>query len=111
MAMKGAESKEIITKKILSMFEGSFINEKNIIIPLNESGEPVQIKVTLTASKNLIQNGSDTAIPGVINFTADKPAAATSVASTATAAVNTDPPAPTEEEKQAVKKMMEALGL
>lgn len=110
MAMKGAESKEIITKKILSMFEGSFINEKNIIIPLNESGEPVQIKVTLTASKNLIQNGSDTAVPGVINFAADKPAATTSAASAATA-VNIDPPAPTEEEKQAVKKMMESLGL
>lgn len=108
MAIKGAESKEKITKAILSIFEGSFINEKNIIIPMSEGGEPVQIKVALTASKTLIQNGSDTALPGEslkIDFSdsVDK--------STAKVSVNADPPAPTEEEKANVLKMMAALGL
>lgn len=102
MAIKGAISKETITKKILDTFKDSFINEKNIIIPMVEGGEVVQIKVTLTASKTIIPNGdvsfADTA---AVNF---DDSASNLVSKTATVA------APTEEEKENLQKMMESLG-
>lgn len=47
MAAIGAEEKEIIKNKILEMFNGSFLYEKEIRIPLNDR----QIKVTLTCAK------------------------------------------------------------
>lgn len=51
---KGTESKALITEKILSAFEGSFIAGKEIRIPCYENGELVQIKVALTAAKDNI---------------------------------------------------------
>lgn len=48
---RGSQSKEIITKKILETFEGSFINEKEIRIPIEENGEVIEIKCVLTAAK------------------------------------------------------------
>lgn len=50
---KGTQSKEVITNKILEVFEGSFIDEKNIRIPIDENGEVVEIKVTLTTAKDV----------------------------------------------------------
>jgi hypothetical protein len=61
---KGAEAKQIITQKILETFEGSFPYDKEIRIPIQENGETVQIKVTLTCAKVNVENGADSAVPG-----------------------------------------------
>ena len=55
---RGSTSKEIITAKILSMFEGSFINGKEIRLPMMEDGSPIEIKVTLTAAKDIVGGGA-----------------------------------------------------
>ncbi len=67
MAARGSEAKANITKKILETFEGSFLynNGKELRIPVEENGEIVQIKITLTAAKVNVSNGEDTVIPGV----------------------------------------------
>ncbi len=57
MAARGAQAKEIITKKILEIFNGAFIFDKLIRIPIEEDGEDVQIKVTLTAAKDNVDGG------------------------------------------------------
>ena len=51
MAARGSESKNIITAKLLETFTGSFIYDKNIIIPMVENGESLQIKIALTCIK------------------------------------------------------------
>ena len=102
MAIKGAISKEIITKKILDTFKDSFINEKNIIIPMVEGDEVIQIKVALTASKTIIPNGDISfADAAAVNFN-DSSSSTTSKPATVAA--------PTEEEKENLQKMMESLG-
>ena len=90
---KGSSSKQIITKKILEVFDGAFINDKEIRIPMEEGGETVQIKVALTCAKVNVECGG-----------------ASSVASSepATPAQKVEV---TEEEKQNVQKLMEGLGL
>lgn len=67
---RGSESKNIITKKILEVFPGSFQYDKEIRIPIEENGEIVQIKVTLTAAKVNVENGGDVALPAVDKTTA-----------------------------------------
>lgn len=56
MAARGSQSKELITNKILEVFEGSFINDKELRIPVIENGEEIQIKITLTAAKTNVEN-------------------------------------------------------
>ena len=51
MAARGAWSKEQVWNKILETFPGSFVNEKEIRIPMIENGDRIEIKVTLTAAK------------------------------------------------------------
>jgi hypothetical protein len=57
---RGQESKQIITKKILETFEGSFLYNqgmyKEIRIPIQENGEIIQIKCVLTAAKINVEN-------------------------------------------------------
>lgn len=59
MAVRGQKLKAQITQKILDTFEGSFINDKEIRICGEEDGYPVQIKVTLTAAKENIDNPNE----------------------------------------------------
>jgi len=87
MAVKGAASKEIITKIILGVFKGSFVCGKEIRIPVVEGADPVQIKLTLTAAKDLIAaDGSDTV--AVTQFVE-----------------------PTEEEKVQIQNLLKELGI
>ena len=60
---KGQIAKETITKCILKVFDGSFVNDKEIRIPFMENGELVQIKIALTCAKVNIDagTGSETA--------------------------------------------------
>jgi hypothetical protein len=90
---RGADAKLKITNKILETFEGSFPYDKEIRIPVEENGEIVQIKVTLTAAKVNVENGGDVAIP---------------IASTI---VNNKDLEITEKEKAEVKDLISVLGL
>lgn len=90
---RGSTSKEIITAKILSMFEGSFINGKEIRLPMMEDGSPIEIKVTLTAAKDIVGGGAS------INDTF------TPVEKSAPISAE-----PTAEEKENVAKLLKNLG-
>ena len=73
MAARGSESKNIITAKLLETFAGSFIYDKNIIIPMVENGDSLQIKIALTCAKTNVESGMDTAIPGATTATTVTP--------------------------------------
>ena len=60
MAARGSESKNIITAKLLETFAGSFIYDKNIIIPMVENGESLQIKIALTCIKTNVSTEDST---------------------------------------------------
>ena len=99
---RGTESKNIITAKLLETFAGSFIYDKNVIIPMVENGESLQIKIALTCAKTNVESGMDNAIPG----------AEMSSTTVAPKAIDNHGVAEvTEEEKQNVLKAMKALGL
>ena len=52
---KGSASKEIIFAKMQEMFAGSFMaDSKTLRIPMEEDGQVVEIKVTLTAAKDVL---------------------------------------------------------
>ena len=101
MAARGSESKNIIIAKLLETFAGSFIYDKNVIIPMVENGESLQIKIALTCAKTNVKSGMENAIPG----------AEISTAATPKAIDNHGVAEVTEEEKQNVLKAMKALGL
>ena len=60
MAARGSESKNVITAKLLETFAGSFIYDKNIIIPMIENGESLQIKIVLTCAKTNVSTEDST---------------------------------------------------
>lgn len=95
---RGAASKEQVTAGILAAFPGSFKYDKEIRIPMNENGEIIQIKCVLTAAKVNVDNGGDTAMPGVATI---------SVSPVSDNFMNE----PTEEEKQAVANLIKKLDL
>ena len=92
---KGTLSKDKVKEKILEVFEGSFINDKEIRIPFVENGEPIEIKVTLTCAKEVIGAGTPVS---------------TSVEATVSAFPTPAAPAQkveaTEEEKQRLKELV-----
>lgn len=94
MAAKGQKLKAQITQKILDTFEGSFINDKEIRICGEEDGYPIQIKVTLTAAKENIDNPNE-----VIKM--PQP----------TESANTIEVSITSEEKKTVAQLLAGLGL
>ena len=89
--IKGQKVKQEIFTKIQELFPNSFMDNKDLRINMIEDGEPVQIKLTLTASKTIVQN--------------DTPA---SVETAVTIGGNIT--APSEEEKRRVESMIRALG-
>ena len=100
MAARGTISKNEITQKILSTFDGAFVYNKEIRIPMIENGELVQIKLTLTAASTNVESGADVAIPG--NFPSPAPSEPTVVPENI---------APTEQEKTNIKAMLNKLNL
>lgn len=100
MALKGSISKEIVTKKILETFEGSFQYEKEIRIPMEEDGNQIQLKCILTCAKTNVEPNGENAIPGEV----------TSVATGIPASEKTFVE-PTQEEKDNVQKLMQMLNL
>jgi hypothetical protein len=101
MAAKGAVSKEIVTEKLLEMFEGAFVYDKTIRIPMVEDGNEIQIKVALTAAKDLVEPGADVALPK-----AKGPTAKAGEFSFPEVKMEA-----TESEKDAVQNLMASLGL
>ena len=93
---RGAEAKQTITDKINQSIEGSFIYGKEIRVPLQENGERVEIKVTLTCAKENV--GGDSAF-------------ATPQGETSQPAQASVPAAPTEQEKANIADLMSRLGL
>ena len=98
MAAKGAQAKVDITKKILATFPGSFVYEKEIRIPYTEDGVDGQIKIVLTAAKNMVSNGEDNKTPGEDND------------DTSVLKENT-PMEPTKEEKERLQMLLKKLGM
>ena len=94
MAARGTISKEIITKKILETFEGSFIVDgKEIRIPIVENGEAIEIKVALTCAKVNVGGGAG------------------SVSAEVGPALNTESREITKEEVSEVRDIIDKLGL
>ena len=106
MAAKGQVAKQQVAATILEAFgENAFTYDKEIRVNMVENGEPVQIKITLTAAKALVDAGGDTALPGAataVSGSVDGP----SVVSNVSQEIK-----PTEEEKERVKALMESLNL
>ena len=105
---KGQASKEKIFAKLLEVFPGSFMQDDKICrLPFEENGEIVEIKVTLTAAKDVIGAGaSSNRTPGPTateEFDWSENSASTPQAAAANSLNET--------EKENIRKMMEALGL
>ena len=97
---KGTESKQIIFNALQATYPTSFWEDEGKIlrIPMNENGEVVEIKVQLTAAKNVLGDAAPaSAFPA--------PSSAAPIASAAeTIEV-------TQEEKENVQKLLQSLGL
>lgn len=76
MAAKGTESKRVIFANLKVLFPKSFWEEEGKIlrVPMNEDGNPVEIKITLTAAKNILGNGAvESAFPAASEPVVEKP--------------------------------------
>ena len=76
MAAKGTESKCIIFNKLKEIYPNSFWEDENKIlrVPMNEGGNPIEIKVTLTAAKNILGSGAvESAFPTASEPVVEKP--------------------------------------
>ena len=95
---RGQNSKQDATQKILQLFPGSFVYEKEIRLPYTEEGEAIQLKCVLTCAKTNVGENEDIAIPGetkeTINTTQEN--------------IKVEP---TQEEKDNVKNLLESFGL
>lgn len=97
---KGAIAKKEILEKLKNTFEDSFMQDDKILrIPWTEGGEPLEIKVTLTAAKDIIGGGASG------DFDWSDPPKSDTVEVTSAAA------APTQEEKENVANLLKQLGL
>ena len=96
---RGQLVKQEVMDKILSTFEGSFVDGKVVRIPMYENGELVQIKVQLTAAKDIIDPDGE---EPDLDFSQATPASNTEVEIVKE---------PTKEELEKTKNFMETLGL
>ena len=99
---RGQEEKLIVINKIKEVFPEAFEYDKTIRIPIGD----VQIKVALTAAKDNVEPGGDTAVPGVKATKVTIAEGAEPVFEDVSATVE-----PSEEELNAVSNLMESLGL
>ena len=99
---RGQEEKLIVINKIKEVFPEAFEYDKTIRIPIGD----VQIKVALTAAKDNVEPGGDTAVPGVKATKVTIREGAEPVFEDISAAVE-----PSAEELNAVSNLMTQLGL
>lgn len=107
MALKGAKAKEELTQELLNYFgDKAFKYDKEIRVNLMEDGQPVQIKIALTAAKVAVNEGGDTALPGDIPVPLEQAPLGTFNVANPTVAAE-----PTEQEKHTVAELLAKLGL
>ena len=99
---RGQEEKLIVINKIKEVFPEAFEYDKTIRIPVGD----VQIKVALTAAKDNVEPGGDTAVPGTKATKITIAEGAEPVFEDISAIVE-----PSEEELNAVSNLMTQLGL
>lgn len=101
---KGAIAKQIIFDKVREIFPDSFMynNGKELRINLEEEGNPVQIKVTLTCAKEIIDPTGEVMKPA---------AAASEPAPVKKEETVSKIVEPTPEEKKNVEDLLKSLGL
>lgn len=77
MAARGTESKNNIFNKLKEVYPNAFWEDEGKIlrIPVDEGGTSIEIKVTLTAAKNILGSGEvESAFPAApVEKTAEKP--------------------------------------
>ena len=110
---RGNEAKQRIFTKLLEVFPGSFMQDDKILrIVEQENGETVEIKVTLTAAKDVLGAGTSSnraAGPTAVEeFDWSDNGGAAGGKSSVEAAAAADL---SDTEKANIRKMMEALGL
>lgn len=105
MAAKGAESKSLVTKKILEIFPNAFLynSDKEIRIPLTEQGETIEIKVVLSCAKTPVREAA------VLDWSGNS--SSTSAAEPVPASNEIGPPQISEEDRRKVQELMAKLGL
>ncbi len=91
MAARGQAAKGEVMKKLQEVFPNSFIVDKVLRIPMVEDGQTVEIKVALTAAKDVI---GGTPVPVETAATVGREVSG----------------APTAEERARVESMIRALG-
>lgn len=110
MALKGAKAKEELTQELLNYFgEKAFKYDKEIRVNLMEDGQPVQIKIALTAAKVAVEKDGDTALPGaaeIAGISADRADTMNTQIPSVGAAIP-----PTAEEKKTIGELLAKLGL
>lgn len=99
MAIRGAVAKQEVIDKILEVFPNAFVHDKTIRIPTIEDGQEIQIKLTLTAAKDLVVPNADKAIPAAAS-TPKQPAST----------ISAEAIQPTSEEKANVERFLKAIG-
>lgn len=102
---KGAESKSLVTKKILETFPNAFLynSDKEIRIPLTEQGETIEIKVVLSCAKTPVREAA------VLDWSGNS--STTSAAEPVPAPSEAAPPQISEEDRRKVQELMTKLGL
>lgn len=110
---RGAQAKQEIFARLLETFEGSFMQDDKVLrVPMTEAGETVEIKVTLTAAKDVLGAGTSSnraaGSTAVEEFDWSDNGGAAGGKSSVEAAAAADL---SETEKANIRKMMEALGL
>lgn len=102
---KGAESKSLVTKKILETFPNAFLynNDKEIRIPLTEQGEQVEIKVVLSCAKTPVREAT------ALDWSGSSSTAP--AAELVPAPSEVVPPQISEEDRRKVQELMAKLGL
>ena len=99
---RGQEEKLIVINKIKEVFPEAFEYDKTIRIPIGD----VQIKVALTAAKDNVEPGGDTAVPGVKATKATIAEGAEPVFEDVSKTIE-----PSQSELDAVNNLMSQLGL
>lgn len=102
---RGNEAKQRIFKKLLDIFPGSFMqDDKTLRIVESENGETLEIKVTLTAAKDIIGAAAPSSSGKVEEFNWEDATVKSPVEAAAAAHLE-------EDEKERIKRMMAALGM
>lgn len=64
MAARGSVAKTLIGTAILQVFPGAFIDSdgKTIRIPTTCEGEPIEVKISMTAAKDIVGGGQASSV-------------------------------------------------